>query len=389
MTAPTAEAAQHWREWIQVHPAADDVPMMDDAGLKRLADSIARNGLRVPITLCAVHTPGEDYPRVRGGGFTRYDRIFKLVKAGKLLVYDGRNRLGALWRWHRDHPNADADADVDVDDDGWCQTIEETLREARIEVIGADSGHEAVDYVEDMNLNRRQLTEQQQSATRLSQRERREAIAAALKATPEKSDRAIADDIGTTNKTVAAARAKLEAGEEIPHPEKRVGKDGVAQSATKPATTPPLPPPVTPDAETWGNQAERVVKPQPDNVFERVSEQDLEVINAASLEVRAAIVRGMRKLSEGDAQIAFFQAVHDELRDLRDNGIVAGDDKDLEVEDPPPPPAAEASRILGAWEKASPEARQMMIKKGYLNTVWAAADGDQRARAVSRSEGDR
>jgi len=38
------------------------------------------------------------------------------------------------------------------------------------------------------------------------------------------------------------------------------------------------------------------------------------VINAASLEVRAAIVRGMRKLSEGDAQIAFFQAVHDELR---------------------------------------------------------------------------
>jgi len=184
MTAPTAEAAQHWREWIQVHPAADDVPMMDDAGLKRLADSIARNGLRVPITLCAVQHPGGGLPQGPGRGFTRYDRIFKLVKAGKLLVYDGRNRLGALWRWHRDHPNADADADVDVDERWLVPNHRRDAPEARIEVIGADSGHEAVDYVEDMNLNRRQLTEQQQSATRLSQRERREAIAAALKATP-------------------------------------------------------------------------------------------------------------------------------------------------------------------------------------------------------------
>jgi ParB-like chromosome segregation protein Spo0J len=78
-------------------------------------------------------------------------------------------------------------------------------------------------YVISENIRRRHLSPEQ----------RRDVIAALLKANPEKSDRAIAAVAKVDNKTVAAVRGGLVSGEEIPHPKQRVGKDGKKQSGTK------------------------------------------------------------------------------------------------------------------------------------------------------------
>ena len=52
-----------------------------------------------------------------------------------------------------------------------------------------------------------------------------------LKASPDKSDRSIAEKAGLDHKTVGKVRK--ESGGEIPHPEKRTGKDGRKQASTK------------------------------------------------------------------------------------------------------------------------------------------------------------
>lgn len=78
-------------------------------------------------------------------------------------------------------------------------------------------------FVVSMNIHRRHLNVSQ----------RRELIAKLLQAAPEKSDRAIAEVAKTDHKTVAAVRKVLESGGEFPHHEKRIGKDGAKQAASK------------------------------------------------------------------------------------------------------------------------------------------------------------
>ena len=62
-------------------------------------------------------------------------------------------------------------------------------------------------YVISANVHRRHLTAEQ----------KREIIAAVLKAQPSKSNRTIAKQTKVDHKTVGAVREKLEAGGEIPH----------------------------------------------------------------------------------------------------------------------------------------------------------------------------
>jgi ParB-like chromosome segregation protein Spo0J len=74
-------------------------------------------------------------------------------------------------------------------------------------------------YVISANIKRRHLTAEQ----------KRSVIASLVKADPTKSNRQIAETTKTDHKTVAAVRGELEVGGEIPHQQKTVGKDGVAQ----------------------------------------------------------------------------------------------------------------------------------------------------------------
>lgn len=67
-----------------------------------------------------------------------------------------------------------------------------------------------------LNMARRQLNREQ----------KQELIREQLRETPEKSDRQIGRELGVDNKTVAAQRIHLEAGEEIPHLGTTTGADG-------------------------------------------------------------------------------------------------------------------------------------------------------------------
>jgi hypothetical protein len=58
-----------------------------------------------------------------------------------------------------------------------------------------------------------------------------EAAARAIKATPEKSDRAIAEEIGVGNKTVSRARKTVVSNDTT---EKRKGRDGKSYAAKRP-----------------------------------------------------------------------------------------------------------------------------------------------------------
>ena len=68
----------------------------------------------------------------------------------------------------------------------------------------------------------------------LDQAQKRAAIAAQIKDTPERSDRQIAAGLGVAPNTVGAARRELEDGAQIAHHATVVGKDGVTQPRAKP-----------------------------------------------------------------------------------------------------------------------------------------------------------
>ena len=77
-------------------------------------------------------------------------------------------------------------------------------------------------------MHRRHLTSEQ----------KRQAIAAFIKADPTASDRTVAKELGVDNKTAAKVRADLEAREEIPHVPTRTDSAGRKQPATKRKPTP-------------------------------------------------------------------------------------------------------------------------------------------------------
>src|SRR5262249_57584090 len=76
-------------------------------------------------------------------------------------------------------------------------------------------------YVISKNIHRRHLTAEQ----------KRDLIAKLLKATPEKSNRQIAETVKADHKTVASVRAEKEATGEIPQLPKTVGRDRKARSS--------------------------------------------------------------------------------------------------------------------------------------------------------------
>ena len=184
----------NWHDVIPVHPAADLFPMMGPEDLQALADDIRANGLLQPIVF--------------------YER--------RLL--DGRNRLDALeLAGFRFGVTKDFEVGCFDPDDKWVELPTEFLHDI-----------DPAAFVISVNIRRRHLTAEQ----------KRDLIAKLIKANPERSDRATAKLAQADNKTVAAVREKLEATEEIPQLDKRVGADGKArQRASKrtPASAQPEP----------------------------------------------------------------------------------------------------------------------------------------------------
>ena len=174
-----SEHIANWRDRFTVHPAAELFPMMDDAELDELGADIKANGLRHPVVIL---------------GPTTADN--------KSVLLDGRNRLEAMRR-----------ADV---------VLKWSIR--RVDEDGDNGIGDPNAYVISANLHRRHLSLEQ----------RKQLAAKILAAAPEKSDRAVANVVKLSPKTVGVVRAKGEAREEIPHVEKRTDSKGRAQPAAKP-----------------------------------------------------------------------------------------------------------------------------------------------------------
>ena len=90
------------------------------------------------------------------------------------------------------------------------------------ETWGGPNGAET-SFVISRNIHRRHLTHDQ----------KREMIAALLKATPERSNRQIARDVKVDDKTVGTVRKAMEATAEIPQLDKTTGEDGKARPAKR------------------------------------------------------------------------------------------------------------------------------------------------------------
>ena len=186
---PTSQdSAKSWRDVLPVHPAAELFPLMSPDELRTLGEDIIKSGLTSPIALWRADP-----------------------KAPEQLL-DGRNRLDAIEMTTGCQVIVGAPSLMAGEDFLACD-----------KVIVLDKSVDPYSYVISANINRRHLTGEQ----------KRDLIAKLLKATPEKSNRQIAETVKADHKTVASVRAEKEATGEFPQLTKTVGKDGKARPKPK------------------------------------------------------------------------------------------------------------------------------------------------------------
>jgi ParB-like chromosome segregation protein Spo0J len=180
--------AKSWRDWLPVHPAADEFPLLPPAELKALAEDIRAHGLRNPWCLI------ED-------------------EQGGVVLIDGRNRLDALELI------------------GEEITLDNSIIFERFPADSVDVAERVVS----LNIHRRHLSNEQ----------KRELIAKLLKADPQKSDRQIAEQTKTSPTTVGKVRAAKEAAGDVSTVDTRTDSKGRRQPAKKKKKKQPAKPSVT------------------------------------------------------------------------------------------------------------------------------------------------
>jgi hypothetical protein len=175
-----------WRDVLPIHPAADLFPLMSPDELKALGEDIKVTGLTSAVVLWRDNVEAE------------------------AVLLDGRNRLDAI--------EAAIGRPVHVDDEEiWIGNSDIRWHDLGVTIIGPP--FDPYTFVVSANIHRRHLTAEQ----------KRDLIAELLKASPEKSNRQIAEAVKVDHKTVAAVRAEKVATGEIPQLTKTVGKDGKAR----------------------------------------------------------------------------------------------------------------------------------------------------------------
>jgi ParB-like chromosome segregation protein Spo0J len=210
-TSQNQSTRPSWRDVLSVHPDADSFPMMSKSQLRELGEDIKAHGLKFPIVVGL--KPGVEYA-------TSCAADFELL--------DGRNRLAALeltdaleipltftpggtkGRWKK-NPK-------------WGLSIVDHYDCTTVQIEHLEGPDDARKFITAANLHRRHLNSE----------EKRDVIAALLKADPSKSDRAIGRIAKADNKTVASVRAEKVACEEIPHTKTRTDSGGRQQPSRKP-----------------------------------------------------------------------------------------------------------------------------------------------------------
>ncbi|UPT87966.1 ParB N-terminal domain-containing protein [Bradyrhizobium barranii subsp. apii] len=210
-----------WRDVIPVHPAADMLPEMTADEKKVLEEDIKKNGLRVPVV---VWKPQKDSPAQLLDGRNRLDAI----QAAGITIYveEGDEQHITLYR-------------RDAEDKWWRISTQANG--------GAEIGFDPYAFVISANIHRRHLTAEQ----------KRELIAAVLKAQPEKSNRQVAKAVGVSHPHVAAVRAKLEKSGDVETVTTSIDTKGRKQKAHKPVADKPHD-----SADDAGGRAEPVREPR-------------------------------------------------------------------------------------------------------------------------------
>jgi hypothetical protein len=181
-------------------------PIISPDEQKVLGADIRKNGQRVAIT------------------------VWKAQKHSRPVLLDGRNRLDAMEavgiEIRVDQVGTDLNPSVKLfkhmPPDGMWWPIEIT------ELSGGDTDA----YVISTNLHRRHLNAEQ----------KRDVIAKMLKATPEKSDRQIAEQIKSNRTTVGQIRKRLETSGDVSIVDTRTDTKGRRQPARKPPEAAPSAP---------------------------------------------------------------------------------------------------------------------------------------------------
>src|SRR5260221_11063114 len=168
-----------WRDVLPIHPAANLLPVMSPDELRALGEDIRKHGLASPVVL------------------------WRADDKAPLSLLDGRNHLDAI---------GSTAGDWKPGTGKW---------EGSGKVIVLDHSVDPFAYVISANIHRRHLTAEQ----------KREIVAALLKANPERSNNATAKIAKVDDKTVGAGRADLERRSEIPNVSTRTDRKGRKQPA--------------------------------------------------------------------------------------------------------------------------------------------------------------
>lgn len=236
-----------WRDHIKVHPAAELFPAIEDeTELRKLGEDIEKNGLQQPIVLWA--TGDQKNP-------------------GEFVVLDGRNRLNAMELVHGSIIDKEFIGNSRYFLD--CEFTEEYefINEGTKSKPDLRPGVDPYAYVMSANMHRRHLTAEQ----------KREVIAAVLKARPSTSDRAVAKAAKVDHKTVGAVRSTMESNGEIPHKEDRTEESGRKARGRKAGTakpSKPTPPPAAPSPAAF--QPAIPVQPKADTTEQTVEDTERE-----------------------------------------------------------------------------------------------------------------
>jgi ParB-like chromosome segregation protein Spo0J len=190
---------------LPVHPAAELFPMLSEGELRELGEDIKKKGLQQPLV---IYTDANGEQALLDGR----NRLAAMERVGIRFEISGIN-LGANVQtiWHLLFPHDD------------CHLVDRDF-------TYLDENIDPCAYVISANIHRRHLTVEQ----------KRDLIAKPLSATPEKSDRQIAETVKASPTTVGTVRKELEKTGDVSKLDTRTDSKGRAQPAHKP---PPKPSP--------------------------------------------------------------------------------------------------------------------------------------------------